>query len=527
MQMKKTFILFAFWGLPFMLFAQTQGSLDATFGTNGKVVTAVTSLNDKSKDLLVQPDGKIIVGGEVSIVFGDTVYMALIRYNSNGSIDNSFGVNGKVLTNFANVSCSLKALALQPDGKIVAVGYTLDKAITANTKTDFAIVRYNANGSLDTSFDGDGRVTTDFDSAIDIAYALAIQTDGKIVVAGDSRQGLKMQSVMARYNANGSLDLSFNATGKVFTTLVSDNDYQLYTVTVLQDNNILLGKRTWSNGQYQLIATEMLKFNANGIPDLTFGTYSGRLSEVAQSPIHKVLRSGKILIASMLFNPIEGTSIQLLRYNSNGKKDSTYGNQGIIISRFPNPAVSVTDFIEQKDGRIAVLARFSTFVPGEPDSFGLVRYNYDGSLDRTFGINGKAAFKQTFQDEYYNKLTIQNDGKLVACGTHTELSNKFNFVVSRFNNLISAIKNPEKIGPLSIFPNPTKNELNIDLKGLIHANFLLKITDLTGRIVYQNNYDKSLINNTLQINIGDLMAGLYVLSITSDKEQVSQLILKN
>jgi uncharacterized delta-60 repeat protein len=527
MQMKKTFIFFAFLGLPFMLFAQTQGSLDVTFGTNGKVVTAVTSLNDKSKDLLVQPDGKIIVGGEVSIVFGDTVYMALIRYNSNGSIDNSFGVNGKVFTGFANGVCGIRALALQSDGKIVAVGYFNKKNNFVSIDIDFAVVRYNANGTLDTSFDGDGRVTTDFNSVVDIAYALAIQTDGKIVVAGDSRQGLKMQSVMARYNGNGSLDLSFNATGKVFTTLMSDNTNQFYTITLLADNNILLGRRFYSDsGQYLLVGTEMQKFSTDGILDVSFA-YRGRLSEVAQSPIHKVLRSGKILIASMLFNPIEGTSIQLLRYNSNGNKDSTYGNQGIIVSRFPNPAVSVTDFIEQKDGRIAVLARFSTFVPGEPDSFGLVRYNYDGSLDKTFGTNGKAAFKQTFQDEYYNKLTIQNDGKLVACGTHTELSNKFNFIVSRFNNLISAIKNSEKIGPLSIFPNPTKNELNIDLKGLIHANFLLKITDLTGRIVYQNNYDKSLINNTLQINIGDLMAGLYVLSITSEKEQVSQLISKN
>jgi uncharacterized delta-60 repeat protein len=526
--MKKTLTIFSFLSLPFMLFAQTQGSLDATFGTNGKVITAVTTLNDKSKDLLVQPDGKIIVGGEVSNVLGDTSYIELVRYNTNGSVDNSFGINGKVFTGFNNVNCSLKALALQPDGKIVAVGYTLDKAIVANTKTDFAIVRYNPNGSLDTSFDGDGRVTTDFNSDVDIAYALAIQTDGKIVVVGDSKQGRQMQSVMARYNPNGALDVTFNGNGKILTSLFRDDGYQIYTVTVLSDNNILLGKRTFSDsGQYQLVATDMLKYSSAGILDISFGNVGGRLNEVSQFPIHKVLSNGKILIASYIFNPIDGSSIQLLRYNANGRKDSTYGNQGIIITRYKNPAVSVTDFIEQKDGRIAVLARFSTFVSGQPDSFGLVRYNYDGSLDNTFGTLGNAHFPRTFNGEQYNKLTIQSDGKLVACGTHTDPTNKFNFIVSRFNNLISAIKNPEKIGPLSIFPNPTKNELNIDLKGLIHANFLLKITDLTGRIVYQNKYDKSLIGNTLQINISDLIAGLYVLSMTSDKERVSQLFSKN
>jgi uncharacterized delta-60 repeat protein len=526
--MKKTLTILSFLCLPCMLFAQAQGSLDATFGTNGKVVTAVSAFNDKSKDLLVQPDGKIIVGGEVSVVFGDTSYIELVRYNANGSIDNSFGVNGKVFTGFANVNCSLKALALQSDGKIIAVGYTLDKTIIANTKTDFAIVRYNPNGSLDTSFDGDGRVTTDFNSDVDIAYALAIQTDGKIIVVGDSKQGRQMQSVMARYNPNGSLDLSFNVNGKVLTSLFRDDGYQIFTITVLSDNNILLGKRTFSDsGQYQIVATDMLKYSSAGILDMSFGNVGGRLNEVSQFPIHKVLSNGKILIASYIFNPIDGSSIQLLRYNANGRKDSTYGNQGIIITRYKNPAVSVTDFIEQKDGRIAVLATFSTFISGQPDSFGLVRYNYDGSLDNTFGTFGNAHFPRTFNGEQYEKLTIQSDGKLVACGTHTELSNKFNFIVARFNNLISDVKNPEKIGPLSISPNPTANVLNIDLKNAVSSDFRLTIADMSGRIVYQNKYDKSLINNTLQINISDLMTGLYVLSMTSDKEQMSQLFSKN
>jgi uncharacterized delta-60 repeat protein len=525
--MKEMLTILSFLCLPSLFFAQAQGSLDASFGTNGKVVTAVSAFNDKSKDLLIQPDGKIIVGGEVSVVLGDTIYMELIRYNSNGSIDNSFGVNGKVFTSFANVNCGLKALALQSDGKIIAVGYTLDKTIIANTKTDFAIVRYNANGTLDTSFDGDGRVTTDFNSDVDIAYALAIQTDGKIVVVGDSRQAGKMQSVMARYNTNGALDLTFNGTGKVFTTFKHDNAYQFFTVNILADNSILLGKRGYYDfGQSQSVSAEAIRLTSDGIEDLSFAN-NGRSVEFAQSPIHKVLSDGKVLIASILFNPSTGTSIQLLRHKTNGFIDNTFGNQGIIVTKFPNPSVSVTDFVEQKDGRIAVLARFSTFVSGQPDSFGLVRYNYDGSLDNTFGTLGNAHFPRTFNGEQYERLTIQSDGKLVACGTHTDPSNKFNFIVSRFNNLISAIKNPEKIGPLSIFPNPTANVLNIDLENAVSSDFRLTIADMSGRIVYQNKYDKSLIGNTLQINISDLMTGLYVLSMTSDKERVSQLFSKN
>jgi uncharacterized delta-60 repeat protein len=189
-----------------------NGSFDASFGNGGFVSTDFGG-TEATFALAVQPDGKIVAAGRAttlhSLTPGD---FAVVRYNPNGSRDSSFGADGKVRTDFGGTEDALD-LALQPDGKIVVVG------AAGWSGSQWAVARYNPDGSLDSSFDGDGKVVTDFGRGQQGAWGVAVQPDGKIVVAGWSanQSGGARAFALARYEPNGQLDESFGDHGRVTT----------------------------------------------------------------------------------------------------------------------------------------------------------------------------------------------------------------------------------------------------------------------------------------------------------------------
>jgi uncharacterized delta-60 repeat protein len=188
----------------------TDGSLDTTFDGDGKLTTDFVSPFDVAKSIAIQADGKIVVAG------GSNGDFAVARYNTVGSLDTSFSGDGKLTNDFGSGSCHAYSVAIQANGKIVVAGVS---------GSDFAVSRYNTDGSLDTSFDADGKLTTDFDASYDGAYSVAIQADGKIVVAGDSGYGSNYDFAVARYRTDGSLDPSFSGDGTVTTDIGPDGDY--------------------------------------------------------------------------------------------------------------------------------------------------------------------------------------------------------------------------------------------------------------------------------------------------------------
>jgi uncharacterized delta-60 repeat protein len=296
-----------------------DGSLDTSFDGDGKVTTGLLS-DDLGQSVVVQPDGKIVVSGYS--FDGSSFDFAIARYNSDGSLDTGFGSGGKVTTPIAFHEASY-SVALQADGKIVAAGHSF----TGNGPNDFAVIRYNANGSLDASFDGDGKVTTDFSGTNDVGQSVALQPDGKIVVAGYSLIGSNADIVVARYNSNGSLDTSFDGDGRVRTSVVPGSDYGS-SVTIQPD--------------------------------------------------------GKILVAGNSFNGTN-TDFALVRYNANGSLDTTFGNGGKVTTQIGASSEEAYSVKVQPDGKI-VVAGFSN--NGSNADFAVVRYNADGSLDTSFGVVG-------------------------------------------------------------------------------------------------------------------------------------------
>src|SRR5215216_1351953 len=211
-----------------------NGSLDKSFSGDGKQTTDFGGY-DGATGVALQANGKIVAAG------GGAGSFAIARYHPNGSLDTSFSNDGKRLTNFKGVD-QAHGVALQGDGKVVAAGYTADRARAA---ANFALARYKPNGSLDPTFSGDGRRTTDFGGFVDVANGVAIQDDGKIVLAGED--GSSFGFGLARYRPNGSLDPSFSGDGKKTTMFASSEAAVANGVALQRDGKIVAAGWASSN----------------------------------------------------------------------------------------------------------------------------------------------------------------------------------------------------------------------------------------------------------------------------------------
>jgi uncharacterized delta-60 repeat protein len=234
------------------------GDLDPSFDSDGKVTTDFGSPVDESYGVAIQPDGKIVVAG---LKGGAKSDFALARYNRDGSLDTSFDSDGKVTTDFGSPVDQAIGVAIQPDGRIVAAG-TSNQGATGN---DFALARYDVDGTLDTSFDSDGKVTTDFGSPVDEVRGVAMRRRGEIVAVGWSNQGATGDDfALARYNVDGTLDTSFDSDGKVTTNFGSPVD-QAFGVAIEPDRDIVAAG--WSNGDFALA-----RYDVDGSLDTSFDT---------------------------------------------------------------------------------------------------------------------------------------------------------------------------------------------------------------------------------------------------------------
>ncbi len=241
-----------------------DGTLDTSFGNaGGKVITNSANNSEHAYSLAIQSDGKILLAG-ASGNAGDSVAIqsdgkillagasdstghddfALYRYNTDGSLDASFGTGGKVVTSFMSQDDIVRSVALQSDGKIVVAGETKN-----GTYDEFGLARYNSDGTLDTSFDGDGKVITNSNNNGDHAYSVAIQSDGKILLAGASDNTGNDDFALYRYNTDGSLDASFGTGGKVVTAVGGGDDIGT-SVAIQSDGKIVVVGHSENGGYY-------------------------------------------------------------------------------------------------------------------------------------------------------------------------------------------------------------------------------------------------------------------------------------
>ena len=327
----------------------SNGSLDSTFDNDGIVTTSFSSIgHDQASDMVIQSDGKILVAGAS---YGDNNYdFGLVRYNSDGSLDSGFGINGVVVTDYEEEDNEPKAIVVQNDGKIIVVGRTQNSV----SEKKFLLVRYTDNGNLDPTFEGDGIVLTSIGSGSEWINDMALQNNGKIIVAGASYNGTDYDFVVARYDTDGTLDTTFGI-GGVVTIDFNNEDDQVNDVAIQSNGNILLIGTSGNEG-----ANEMA----------------------------------------------------VVRLNSGGSLDTTFNHTGIVTQPYGYHSYGKSVLILETG---QIIAAGFTIIDTDYDLM-LVRYNSDGSLDTAFNLSG-VVITDLVGDDYCQDITLQSDGKLVLTGS--------------------------------------------------------------------------------------------------------------
>ena len=338
----------------------SDGSLDTSFGGGDGIVTTAVGLNsDIANGMAVLSNGKILLVGNA--VISGSNQIALVQYNADGTLDTSFGGGDGIATS-GIVASDGNSIAIQADGKIVVVG---------TYSSNFLVARFNSDGTLDTGFGSSGSTSVDFNGSTDIGNSVVIQSDGKIVMSGRNFSGTSFDFAMARFNTNGTLDTSFDGDGKVTTDIGTNSDDNGYRLTLQSDGKIVVAG--WSD--------------AAGTADFA-----------------------------------------LARYNSNGSLDTTFSGDGKLTTSIGSGGDLGQAVTVQSDGKIIVAGQSSS----AGNNFGVVRYLADGTLDTSF--NGTGIVDQNFggsSDDRAIGVLVQSDGKIVVAGTST-IGGDYDFAIARY-----------------------------------------------------------------------------------------------
>jgi uncharacterized delta-60 repeat protein len=401
------------------------GDLDGSFSGDGWVWTLEvrTETNNYlpkgAEDLAIQPDGKIVAVGELQDGSSNW-YFGVFRYLPGGELDSGFGDGGWVATDLASFEFA-HAVALQPDGKIVVAGEGDCHLVGC-----FVLVRYNEDGSLDTSFsEGDGVVQTTFAQFGSLAFDVATQSNGRIVAAGFRFRGGDAQDdqlfAAARYLPDGQLDRTFSGDGRASLDLGYGDDIAR-AVAVLPRGKILVAGQGTKNRGLTEDDFALVRLRRDGTPDATFSgdgvrliNFGARRHDIPYSL--DVQQDGKILVAGSSAKEREADPrFAIARLDPNGSLAGSFGDGGLL--RFtPGPDGGYAGAVVQHpDGRILVAGR--RFVDGQHDSsdWVILRYRPDGSPDPSFGEGGMVTTEFGTGPDRPRAMAVQTDGRIVVGG---------------------------------------------------------------------------------------------------------------
>jgi uncharacterized delta-60 repeat protein len=403
------------------------GQLDTSFGGDGRVITNFTAGRDVAFGVAIQADRKVVVVG-TSNYRGADARVALARYDENGSLDPTFSGDGRVGTNFSSAWDGAFDVAIQADGKIVVAGEAGGNGPVESADAKFALARYNPNGSLDTTFSGDGKVITNVTSGADFIFGIAIQEgDGKIVVAGRAA-GSGGRIAVARYHVGGTLDTTFSGDGKA-TTNISRFDDRADAISIQADGKIVVaGTANFFSNHARFVAVRYTpggsrdgSFSADGIvtTDLT-STFDGAFGVAVQSS------DGRIVVVGQAGSGDLGR-FAVVRYNLNGSLDDTFGGDGKVTTNFGPGLDYADDVVVQSDGKIIAGGAVRFF--GPDPRFAVARFEVNGPLDGTFGGDGRVTTDLGSDRGGIFGIQIQpHDARIVAVGPAGGAGGRFGLV---------------------------------------------------------------------------------------------------
>lgn len=490
------------------------GSLDISFNKTGKITTPIANGAEATAQA-IQDDGKLIVAGSSYHTNED---FTLIRYTASGKIDSSFGNKGKAVTNLGG-NDQVRGIALQSNGKILAVGRT-DASVN-----DIALVRYQSNGKIDKAFGTNGRVFINvFGNYLDQIFSIAIQSSGKIIVAGYSVNNTSNADIiLARFNTNGSLDKNFG-TGGIVATDFGVSEVATAIAIQSDDKIIATGYSHDGTSSWDFLT---VRYTKNGKPDLSFGT-NGKVytdfGEVDQANGLIIQASGKIIVAGSTHDLANNYSnIALARYTPEGTLDNTFGSGGKTMYVDASSHITGNSIAASPSNKFAIAG---SVYNGAGYDFALIRFFLNGSLDSAFGYNGKIITDFNLADDFANAVSIQTDNKIIVSGSTVDNTAKQKIVVARYNSGSTqtfaqtspvlqdkASVSTNTVSTILISPNPVKNLLTI--RGLAPSiSKTIYISDAMGSVL--KIFKTSADNYSCAVNT--LSAGMYYVCIQQGKK---------
>ncbi len=456
------------------------GTLDVTFDSDGIQTLDINSSSDYITDMAIQTDGKIISAG-FSYINAEPLFV-VARHMTDGSIDTSFGVNGITIIDFDVDTVNLNectSVAIQPDGKIVLAGFAY-----MQTNDDFALARLNTDGTLDISFDGDGKRTihAGFSAAYNAIYDIVIDANEKIVFAGYIKDMVNDDDfAIGRLNSDGSTDSTFGNSG-ITQVDFNTHDDRASGLIILNDNRIAVCGKTdgFPNVDFGLVLLSASgnldnSFDADGKLLTDFGSNSDEAKGIAQQQDGKLVVSGSYTNFSFDFC--------VARYNLDGALDNSFSSDGKVITDVSPTSTDDGDeggIIIQPDGKILLSGFVCTSFFSD---FGLIRYNSDGSLDSTFGNSGKVITDLGSLSDYGYAMAIQPDLKILVGGSYDSGSNAIDFAIARYDVGLIGLHENGFVVKAELYPNPVVENAILKYQLLNKTHITIEIIDMNGTIV--------------------------------------------
>ncbi len=418
-----------------------DGTLDVSFGAAGIATTDVVAPNDEAHALIQQPDGALVLGGVASTGQFSQAF-ALVRYDSAGGLDSTFGSAGKVTTAASGSDDTAEAVVLQSDGKLVAAGTTRSEA---DADVDLALARYHPDGSLDATFGVGGKVITDIANGDEEAAGVVQQSSGYLVAGGTATVGAMTQFALVRYRPDGSLDPTFGSGGIVLTPVGTSNSHA-YALIQQLDGQLVLAGTAIASGQQSLA---LARFHPNGSLDAGFGSGGTVITSGGGVAVSLTQQSDGKLVAAGTVSAFGGPALAITRCNSDGTLDQTFGVGGTAFFLSSAPiGTTFFDILQQADGHLvgasgerliklnptgfdyddpALIGHYAVaqqvdgklisagraLYPGH--SIALARYNANGSVDTGFGAGG-VVITPLGESGAVAALRLQSDTRLIAAG---------------------------------------------------------------------------------------------------------------
>lgn len=491
----KTFILIFLTFFSFQITSAQVGALDTTFGVNGNISTPVFSDEFGNRLSVRLPNGQYILFGRIYNNAVSNQVPRFSRFNADGSLDLSFGVNG-----YLEPIIGISAMQLQTNGKLIAVGGTSNGA---------TIARFNTDGSLDASFGTNGIAGF---SGLQGFSSMSIAPDQSIIAGFTT--GIVSNSctfTLCKVLANGSIDSSFGTNGvMVAPAIYSDgtNRQKIYNLNIQQDGKIVVyGYDQHTIAPGNISEQDFLtRYLVNGNLDTTYGTNGIYILPyyTLLSPSQTIQPDDKILIAS--FGVSGAGQIQLTRYLPNGSVDTSFGTNGTALATIGN-SIGIQNILLQPDGKI-VLVGDSRNNNNSPFQFLIVRYTSSGLLDTGFNTTGYNLVQRGSNDfSSYFAVHLQDDGKLVAIGQDAlHWTTNYMTVFSRFNSGLLEAEGFNK-SEVGVYPNPVQNQLSISNEEAMQYELftVLGAKIQAGSLAVHG-----------QVDCSSLAKGLYLLKLNKD-----------